>query len=102
MSILELSLRIHPVSLDVSTIIVADPNIVHARRLFLLDSIVVGHTRETGKECYFTALINHSLSGERRSVRRRRELKNLYLQTEKFADDFAIQELLKLREERTN
>jgi hypothetical protein len=62
----------------------------------------VGHTRAAGNECYFTALINHSLSGGRRSARRRRELKNLYLQTEKFADDFAIQELLKLREERTN
>ncbi len=62
----------------------------------------VGHTREAGNECYFTALINHSLSGGRRSARRRRELKNLYLQTEKFADDFAIQELLKLREERRN
>ena len=62
----------------------------------------VGHTREAGNECYFTAMINHSLSGGRRSARRRRELKNLYLQTEKFADDFAIQELLKLREGRTN
>jgi len=62
----------------------------------------VGHTREAGNECYFTALINHSLSGGRRSARRRRELKNLYLQTEKFADDFAIQELQKLREERAN
>ncbi len=62
----------------------------------------VGHTREAGNECYFTALINHSLSGGRRSARRRRELKNLYLRTEKFADDFAIQELLKLREKRMN
>jgi len=61
----------------------------------------VGHTREAGNECYFTALINHSLSGGRRSARRRRELKNIYLRTEKFADDFAIQELLKLREGRT-
>jgi hypothetical protein len=62
----------------------------------------VGHTREAGNECYFTALVNHSLSGGRRSARRRRELKNLYLRTEKFADDFAIQELLKLREKRSN
>jgi hypothetical protein len=62
----------------------------------------VGHTRAAGNECYFTALINHSLSGGRRSARRRRELKNFYLQTEKFADDFAIQQPLKLREGRTN
>jgi hypothetical protein len=60
----------------------------------------VGHTREAGNECYFTALINHSLSGGRRSARRRRELKNLYLRTEKFADDFAIRELMRLREKR--
>lgn len=62
----------------------------------------VGHTRAAGNNCYFTALINHSLSGGRRSARRRRELKNLYLQTEKYADDFAVQELMKLRKERMN
>lgn len=62
----------------------------------------IGHTRGAGNECYFTALVNHSLSGGRRSARRRRELQNLYLQTEKFADNFAIKELLKFREKRMN
>ncbi len=60
----------------------------------------VGHTREAGNECYFTALINHSLSGGRRSARRRKELQKLYQRTEKYADDFAIHELVKLREKK--
>jgi hypothetical protein len=58
----------------------------------------IGHTRKAGNECYFTAMVNHSLSGGRRAARRRRELKNVYIRSEKFADDFAIKELLKLRQ----
>jgi hypothetical protein len=57
----------------------------------------IGHTKKAGNECYFTAIVNHSLSGGRRSVRRRRELKALHSRTEKYADEFAIRELLKLR-----
>jgi len=62
----------------------------------------IGHTRKAGNECYFTAMVNHSLSGGRRAARRRRELKNVYIRSEKFADDFAIQELLKLRQKGLN
>jgi hypothetical protein len=62
----------------------------------------IGHTRKAGNECYFTAMVNHSLSGGRRSVKRRRQLKDLHLRTEKFADDFAVQELLKLRQKGLN
>ncbi len=57
----------------------------------------IGHTKKAGNECYLTAMINHSLSGGRRSVRRRRALNALHARAEKFADNFAIQELLKLR-----
>jgi hypothetical protein len=57
----------------------------------------IGHTKKAGNECYISAVINHSLSGGRRSVRRRRELKALHSRTEKFADEFAVRELLKLR-----
>jgi hypothetical protein len=62
----------------------------------------IGHTRKAGNECYFTAMVNHSLSGGRRAARRRRELRNIYLRSEKFADDFAIQELLKIRQKGLN
>jgi len=59
----------------------------------------IGHTRKAGNECYITAMVNHSLSGGRRSWLRRRKLKDLYSKVERFADDFAIQELLRLRRE---
>jgi hypothetical protein len=62
----------------------------------------IGHTRKAGNECYFTAMVNHSLSGGRRAARRRRELKDLYVKSEKFADDFAIQELFKIRQKGLN
>lgn len=62
----------------------------------------IGHTRKAGNECYVTAMVNHSLSGGRRAARRRRELKNLYIRSEKFADDFAIQELMKIRQKGMN
>ncbi|HIC91662.1 MAG TPA: hypothetical protein EYP21_06315 [Syntrophaceae bacterium] len=57
----------------------------------------IGHTRKAGNDCYISARLNHSLSGGRRSVRRRRELKLLHSKVERFADDFAIKELLKWR-----
>ncbi|MDI6889391.1 MAG: hypothetical protein QMC83_00400 [Thermodesulfovibrionales bacterium] len=59
----------------------------------------IGHTRTAGNECYFTAIVNHSLSGGRRSWLRRRKLKDIYSRVERYADDFAIQELLRLRRE---
>ncbi len=62
----------------------------------------IGHTKKAGNECYLTAMVNHSLSGGRRAVRRRRELKEIYLRAEKFADDFAIKELLKIRQKGLN
>jgi hypothetical protein len=62
----------------------------------------IGHTRKAGNECYITAMVNHSLSGGRRSVKRRKQLKDLHLRTEKYADDFAVQELLKIRQKGLN
>lgn len=62
----------------------------------------IGHTRKAGNECYLTAMINHSLSGGRRSVRRRRSLKDLHRRVEQYADDFAIQEIKKLRQKGLN
>ena len=58
----------------------------------------IGHTRRAGNDCYITAMVNHSLSGGRRSAKRRRKLKDFYYKVEKYADNFAIQELLKLRQ----
>jgi hypothetical protein len=62
----------------------------------------IGHTNKAGNECYITAMVNHSLSGGRRSAKRRRMLKDLHLKVEKNADDFAVQELLKLRQKGLN
>jgi hypothetical protein len=62
----------------------------------------IGHSTKAGNECYITAMVNHSLSGGRRSAKRRKMLKDLYLRVEKNADDFAIQELLKLRKKGLN
>lgn len=62
----------------------------------------IGHTKKAGNECYITALVNHSLSGGRRAARRRRELKELYLRSEKLADEFAIKELLKIKQKGLN
>jgi hypothetical protein len=72
---------------------VIDPSEVHLF-LFLHE---IGHTRKAGNQCYFTALINHALSGGRRSLRKRRELRRLKRQIEHFADQFALQELKKWR-----
>jgi len=57
----------------------------------------VGHTQNAGNENYFAALINHSLQGGRRSARRRKALKSLRIESERFADNFAVQELSRLR-----
>jgi hypothetical protein len=57
----------------------------------------VGHTQNAGNENYFAALVNHSLQGGRRSVRRRRALKSIRIEAERFADRFALHELSKLR-----
>jgi hypothetical protein len=57
----------------------------------------IGHTKKSGNECYITAMVNHSLSGGRRAVRRRRALSELYKRTERYADDFAMRELIKLK-----
>jgi len=62
----------------------------------------IGHTKKAGNESYITALVNHSLSGGRRSAKRRRVLKDFYIKVEKNADDFALRELLKLRKKGWN
>jgi hypothetical protein len=62
----------------------------------------IGHSTKAGNECYITAMINHSLSGGRRSAKRRKILKDIYLRVEKNADDFAIRELLKIRQKGMN
>ena len=62
----------------------------------------VGHTTRAGNENYISAMVNHSLSGGRRSAKRRRMLKDIYLKVEKNADDFAIRELLKIRQKGLN
>lgn len=57
----------------------------------------IGHTKKSGNECYITAMVNHSLSGGRRAVRRRRALSELYKKTERYADEFAVKELIKIK-----
>jgi hypothetical protein len=57
----------------------------------------IGHTRQAGNQCYLTALINHTLSGGRRSPRKRQELRRLKRQIEAFADQFALRELQRWR-----
>lgn len=53
----------------------------------------VGHSTKAGNQCYITAQINHSLSGGRRTAKRRRELRRLHTRIERFADEFALREL---------
>lgn len=62
----------------------------------------IGHTKNAGNECYITAMVNHSLSGGRRAVRRRRALTELYKKTEKYADEFAVKELINIRKRGLN
>jgi hypothetical protein len=60
----------------------------------------IGHTCKAGNESYIAAKINHHLAGKKR--KRWKDIQTLYRKVEKFADDFAIQELLKLREKGLN
>jgi hypothetical protein len=57
----------------------------------------IGHTRLAGNVCFISAAISSALSGGRRTHRRRKELQKLKVQVEKFADSFAVAELLKWR-----
>lgn len=57
----------------------------------------IGHTAKAGNESYIAAQINHRLGSRKR--RRWKDMELLHKKIEKFADDFAIQELLKLRKE---
>lgn len=58
----------------------------------------IGHSTKAGNECYISAMVNHSLSGGRRSAKRRKMLKDLRIRIEQNADTFALRELAKLRE----
>jgi hypothetical protein len=62
----------------------------------------IGHSTQAGNENYIIAMVNHSLSGGRRSAKRRKMLKDLYLKVEKNADDFAVRELIKIRQKGLN
>jgi hypothetical protein len=57
----------------------------------------VGHTGRAGNQDYFAAMVNHSLSGGRRSAKRRRQLRLVLRKIEWYADQFALQELRALR-----
>ncbi|MFH0810596.1 MAG: hypothetical protein V2A77_09055 [Pseudomonadota bacterium] len=57
----------------------------------------VGHSTRAGNQCYITAQVNYSLSGGRRTAKRRRELQRLHSRIERFADEFAWKELVKCR-----
>jgi hypothetical protein len=57
----------------------------------------IGHTPEAGNICFISAAISSALSGGRRTHRRRKELQNLRRRVEKYADEFAVPELLKWR-----
>ena len=53
----------------------------------------IGHTSGTGNRNFFAAVINHTISGDRHSLSKRRELFRLKSEIEDFADRFALQEL---------
>jgi hypothetical protein len=57
----------------------------------------VGHSTKAGNQCYIAAQVQNSLSGGRRTTRRRRELRRLHTRIERFADDFAWKELVRYR-----
>jgi hypothetical protein len=59
----------------------------------------IGHTRKAGNQCYVTALINSTLSGGRHSPRKRQELQHLQQQIEQYADQFALRELQRWRQQ---
>ncbi|MFO0753868.1 MAG: hypothetical protein U0411_11165 [Thermodesulfovibrionales bacterium] len=58
----------------------------------------VGHTTHAGNQNFYTAVVNHALSGGRRSAKRRKELSTLKNAIERFADKFALRELSRRRE----
>ncbi|MBZ0157515.1 MAG: hypothetical protein K8I29_15055 [Alphaproteobacteria bacterium] len=60
----------------------------------------VGHTTHAGNQNFYTAVVNHALSGGRRSAKRRKELSTLKNSIERFADRFALRELSRWREGR--
>ncbi len=55
----------------------------------------IGHTSKTGNKNFFSAVINHTISGDRHSLSKRRELFRLKAEIEEFADRFALKELQK-------
>ncbi len=57
----------------------------------------IGHTTRTGNHSYFRELTIHSLSGGRHSAGRMRALINLKKEVEKFADQYALNEIRRLR-----
>ncbi len=57
----------------------------------------IGHNPKTGNQSYFTAVVNQSLYGDRRSSKRRQKLKQIQNEIEKFSDNFALKELKKFR-----
>ena len=57
----------------------------------------IGHTPKAGNKSYFSALINHSIAGGKRSPVMRRQLRFLRSEIERYADHFALGELKGLR-----
>jgi len=57
----------------------------------------IGHTPKAGNKSYFSALINHSISGGKRSAEMRRQLRLLRSEIERYADHFALGEIKSLR-----
>ena len=57
----------------------------------------IGHTPKAGNKSYFSALVNHSISGGKRSPEMRRQLRFLRSEIERYADHFALGELRSLR-----
>ncbi len=58
----------------------------------------VGHTTRAGNQDFYTAVVNHAFSGERRSSKRKGELISLKSAIEHFADRFALRELPRWKE----
>ncbi len=53
----------------------------------------VGHTSRAGNKNFFAAVLNHTISGDRHSLSKRRDLFRLKGKIEEFADRFALKEL---------
>lgn len=58
----------------------------------------VGHTAQAGNRDFYEAIVHYALSAGVRSSKRRRELKKLKNDIERFADRFALRELARWRE----